>query len=55
MEFSKLHSGSAYGNPKLGDLAELLNRKYRKAKWVRLIPAALEELKNEGHGNLFRS
>ena len=51
-ELSKLRSGSAYGNPILGDLAGLLKRKYRKAKWVRLIPAALQELKNEGYGEL---
>ena len=48
-------STSVYGGPKIVDLAKILNRKYRKDKWIRLLPAALEELKNEGHGNLFRS
>ena len=51
-ELSKLLSESPYGNPRLVDLAGLLKRKYRKVKWVRLIPAALEELKNEGYGEL---
>ena len=51
-ELSKLRSGSAYGNPILGDLAGLLKRKYQKAGWVRLIPAALQELQKEGHGGL---
>ena len=51
-ELSKLLSESPNGNPRLADLAGLLKRKYRKAKWVRLISAALEELKNEGYGEL---
>ena len=51
-ELSKLLSESPYGNPRIGDLAGLLKRQYRKNKWVRLIPAALVELKKEGYTNL---
>ena len=42
-------STSVYGGPKIVDLAKILKRKYRKDKWVRLLPAALEELKIEKH------
>lgn len=51
-EVSKFRSGSGYGNPRIVDLAGLLKRKYQQAKWVRLLPAALQELKNEGYGEL---
>ena len=51
-EISKLHSKSVYNTPKIMDLAKLLKRKYQKSEWVRLIPAALQELKKEGHGHL---
>jgi hypothetical protein len=42
----------SYGGPRSGDLAGLLKRKYQKDKWVRLLPAALEALNNEGYGKL---
>lgn len=41
-----------YGGPRSRDLARLLKRKYQKDKWVKLLPAALEALKNEGYGEL---
>ena len=51
-EISKFRSKSAYGTPKIMDLAKLLKRKYQKSEWIRLIPAALQELKKDGHGHL---
>ena len=50
-ETSKLRSESG-GNPRIMDLAGLLKCEYQKDKWVRLLPAALEELKKEGHRDL---
>ena len=45
---STIHEGGGVG-PIAETLAVLLPRKYRKKKWVNLIPPALEELKQEGH------
>ena len=40
------------GGPRVGRLAGLLGSKYKKRKWLWLIPVDLEELKREGYQNL---
>ena len=51
MEFSKTFEGGGVG-VRVNSLASLLGRKYKRKKWVSLIPPALEELKKEGHQKL---
>lgn len=51
MEFSKTFEGGGVG-VRVDSLAPLLGRKYKRKRWVSLIPPALEELKKEGHQNL---
>ena len=51
---SQMYEGHGLG-PKTERLAELLsvkNPKFKKDKWIRLIPVALEELKKEGNKHL---
>ena len=48
---SKEFEGGGIG-PRADSLADLLGSKYKRKKWLWLIPVALEELKREGYGNL---
>ena len=40
------------GRTPVNDLLNLLNRKFKRKKWYRLLPAALAELRNEGYHQL---
>ena len=48
---STVHEGDGVG-PDARSLAIVLGPKYIKYQWVVLIPAAVEELKHEGYGDL---
>ena len=48
MRLSVLNHGAVLS----GDLAKVLKRKYRKGNWVRLMPAALAELRRDGYAIL---
>ena len=49
---SKTYEGGGVG-PRVDSLAKLLDgKKYKKDKWLWLIPVALEELKKDGYSNL---
>lgn len=51
MDLSRTFEGGGVG-VKVDSLAPLLGRKYKKKKWVDLIPPALEELRKEGYEDL---